>query len=154
MALVVESPNEAYTINNETDHKKVFLAGGITDCPDWQADFIKLMEDVDNVTLYNPRRASFDVKDPDATEVQIVWEHRHLDEADIIIYWFSRGSLNPIVLYELGKYINTDKKILIGMDPEYTRKTDVEVQSKLVGYKDNFYNNIEDLKDALMNIIT
>lgn len=149
MAIVVEAPNEEYSIQNETVNVKVFMAGGITNCPDWQTEFISHFEDIDYITLYNPRRANFDVTDPAASEKQIVWEHRHLDEADVIIYWFSRGSLNPIVLYELGKHINTDKSILIGVDPDYERKYDVEVQSKLVGYQDNFYSSVKDLAEAL-----
>lgn len=150
--IYVEAPNENYSIINETDNLKVFLAGGITNCPDWQKELVDDLDHVRNLTLYNPRRANFDINDPNATEVQIVWEHRHLEEADVIIYWFAKGSLNPIVLYELGKYINTDKKIIIGIDPEYTRENDVKVQSKLVGYKDKFYNNMDDMARAIIEI--
>jgi hypothetical protein len=33
----------------------VFLAGGITGCPDWQAELVRMLADVP-VALLNPRR--------------------------------------------------------------------------------------------------
>ena len=35
-----------------------FIAGGITNCPDWQADIVEMLKDTD-LTLLNPRRADF-----------------------------------------------------------------------------------------------
>jgi len=154
MAIIVEAPNEEYSIQNETLNLKVFVAGGITNCPDWQAEFLEYFKDYDFVTFFNPRRKDFDVTDPKASEKQIVWEHRHLEEADVIIYWFSRGSLNPIVLYELGKYINTNKHILIGIDPEYQRKSDVEVQSALMNYENGYFYTIEVLANELKALLS
>jgi hypothetical protein len=59
-------------------------------------------------------------------------EYEHLQNADIIIFWFSRGSLNPIVLYELGKWGNsTNEQIIIGIDPEYERANDIKIQTML-----------------------
>jgi len=153
VAIIVEAPNEIYSIQNETENLKVFVAGGMSNCPNWQQEFIQEFKNYNYITLFNPRRAEFDTTDPKASEKQIVWEYRHLEEADVIIYWFSRGSLNPIVLYELGKYINTDKKIIIGIDPEYERKSDVEIQSKLTNYKDKFYTTIKDMANAIRSHI-
>jgi len=152
MAYIVEAPNELYSIQNEVENIKVFMAGGITNCPDWQQEFISYFKEYDYVTLFNPRRKDFDISDSCAPEKQIVWEHRHLEEADIIIYWFSSGSLNPIVLYELGKYTGK-KHILIGIDKEYERTFDVEVQSKLMGYDLEFFKSINDLAEALKLVV-
>jgi len=153
MAYIVEAPNELYSIQNEMENIKIFMAGGITNCPDWQQEFISHFDGYDYVTLFNPRRKDFDVADPNASERQIVWEHRHLEEADVIIYWFSRGSLNPIVLYELGKYIGSEKHIFIGIDEEYERKYDVEAQSKLMYYNLSFFDSIQSLAEAVKEII-
>lgn len=138
--IIIEAPNEVYSLENE-HNIKLFLAGGISNCPDWQSEFIADLEryffEIDaqsDVTIFNPRRKDFDITNPNESERQIVWEHRHLEESDVIVYWFSRGSLNPIVLYELGKYINTDKEIIVGIDPEYERKGDVITQCSLLGY--------------------
>jgi hypothetical protein len=45
MAIIIESPNEVYSLEN---HKniKLFLAGGISDCPDWQTDIINELKNV------------------------------------------------------------------------------------------------------------
>lgn len=131
MAIIVTAVNEDLSI--ETIHnKKLFLAGGITNCPDWQQDMISKLKDLDGLTIFNPRRPDFDTTKPEETVKQIVWEFKHLKESDFISFWFSKGSVNPIVLYELGMYGNSsNKNITIGIDPEYTRKQDVMIQTKL-----------------------
>lgn len=54
----------------------VFLAGGITGCPDWQAAVVRMVGDA-NVVLLNPRRENFPMDDPKASLDQILWEHDH-----------------------------------------------------------------------------
>jgi hypothetical protein len=125
---------------NSLRHKnaiKVFIAGGITNCPDWQSTLISVLSKVDfgseyDVVLFNPRRKDFDTSDPNAAAEQITWEYNRLRDADIICFWFSKGSLNPIVLYELGMWGNSrDEPIVIGCDSKYERKQDVIVQTSL-----------------------
>ncbi|MFW6310857.1 MAG: nucleoside 2-deoxyribosyltransferase domain-containing protein [Nanoarchaeota archaeon] len=131
MAIIIEAPNDVYSLENK-ENVKLFLAGGITNCPDWQKEIIKHFEKEKGLTIYNPRREYFDVGDPNASEAQITWEYLKLLESDIILYWFSKGSLNPIVLYELGRWGNSSRKtIFIGIDEGYERKQDVEIQTKL-----------------------
>src|SRR5262245_39813726 len=77
----------------------LFLAGGITGCPDWQAETISLFADLPLVLL-NPRRRDFPINDPSAGPSQIEWEHRHLRRADAVLFWFPRETLCPIALYE------------------------------------------------------
>jgi 5,10-methenyltetrahydromethanopterin hydrogenase len=85
-----------------------------------------------NVSLFNPRRDNFPINDPNASKEQIKWEFDALADADMIIFWFSRGSLNPIVLYELGMWGNSrDIPIVIGIDDGYERRQDVEIQTEL-----------------------
>ena len=131
MTVIIEAPGEL--LNDKG--LKVFLAGGITNCPDWQAEIIEKLKDEEGLILYNPRRANFPMDDPTAVDKQISWEYDKLKDADVIIFWFSRGSLNPIVLYELGMWGNSrpEKKIVIGCDPKYERIQDVEIQSRLAG---------------------
>jgi hypothetical protein len=70
--------------------------------------------------------------DSKEAEKQIVWEYKHLQEADIISFWFDKGSLGPISLYELGKYLHaSNKRGFIGIHPEYKRKQDIEIQTNL-----------------------
>lgn len=118
----------------------VFMAGGITNCPDWQQELKKrlyqelgpLADDpakIRSYTLLNPRRANFPIDDPDAAEEQITWEHMGFQLADIILFWFSEGSLNPIVLFELGKHMH--RNIVVGCHQNYPRIQDVTIQLRL-----------------------
>jgi hypothetical protein len=117
--------NPAFSFNS------IFLAGGITNCPDWQQDMVKLLEDT-NATIFNPRRANFPIEDPNAALEQITWEHKALRDANEILFWFPRETICPIVLYELGAWSKTDKPIYVGVHPDYERRQDVEIQTKLV----------------------
>lgn len=110
----------------------VFLAGGITNCPDWQSDVVSKMADLD-VAILNPRRENFPIHDPSAAEGQIRWEFGALHRADIILFWFpaSPDSVQPIALYELGRYAALGKDLVVGCDHEYGRREDVIVQMAL-----------------------
>jgi hypothetical protein len=153
MAQIIEAVNEVYNIPKLHD-KKLFIAGGITNCPDWQADLIEEIKAFPNLVVYNPRRTNFPMNDPNASEAQIAWEYEHLRDADIIIFWFSRGSLNPIVLYELGRWGNSsDKKIVIGLDPEYERKKDVMVQTLLSRPDTIFVSTIKEMSDEIYKLV-
>lgn len=153
MALIIEAPNEVTSLKDKKN-LKLFLAGGITNCPDWQKIVIEELKDVPYLTIYNPRRANFPIDDPDAAKEQITWEYKHLSDSDIILFWFSRGSLNPIVLYELGKYGTSSKRpIVIGLDPKYERKQDVEIQTKLARPEVKITYSLYDLIDNLIKLI-
>jgi hypothetical protein len=77
------------------------------------------------------------MNDPNAAAEQIRWEYLCLRSCDGILFWFSRGSLNPIVLFEYGKElgrrgaVQPRKKLFVGCDPEYSRKQDVRLQTML-----------------------
>ena len=124
----VEAPAEHTATEGESS---LFLAGGITGGPDWQKEMVEKLKDTD-LTLYNPRRENFPIHDPSAAEKQITWEHEFLRKAEAISFWFFKETICPIVLYELGAWSMTDKPIFVGMDPEYQRRQDVEIQTKLV----------------------
>ena len=111
----------------------LFLIGGISNCPNWQNDIIEQLRVVPDLTIFNPRRDNFDIYDPSMSDEQIEWEFRHLGMSNIFSVWFSRGSINPITLYELGMWVNArpDIPAFIGVDPEYERGYDVFTQTKL-----------------------
>ena len=123
----------------------VFLAGGITSCPDWQQRIRELLEDFPQGTLLNPRRANFPMGDPDAGRIQIKWEFDCLWEStDIFTMWFSNGSIGPICLLEFGAQLSRHKALvdnghkppfaamIVGGDEDYSRRFDVEQQASLV----------------------
>lgn len=110
--------------------KSLFLAGGISDCPDWQGLMVSYLWKED-FTLFNPRRVNFPINDVNAAPQQIKWEFDYLRKADAILFWFPKETLCPIVLYELGAHSMTEKVLFVGVHPEYERKLDIEVQLKL-----------------------
>jgi hypothetical protein len=109
---------------------KLFLAGGITGCPDWQQEMVSLLKET-SLTILNPRRANFPIHDPSAAQEQIEWEHHAFRAADVILFWFPKETLCPIVLYELGAWSMTSKRVFIGVHPEYSRLQDVKIQTAL-----------------------
>lgn len=154
MGLIITAPDEVFNIEN-AHNISLFLAGGITNCPDWQSEMINEFENFP-ITIYNPRRENFPIDDPKASDEQITWEYAHLQTADIISFWFSKGSLNPIVLYELGMWGNSKlhtKKIVIGIDPAYERKNDVIMQSSLANPFFDYFDSIKDMSIAIRTFV-
>ena len=123
----VESPN---THPLRAHDRHLYLAGGITGCPDWQREIVHLLAQTDLV-LFNPRRQHFPIDDPTAAESQIRWEHEHLRLADEILFWFPCETLCPIALYELGAWSMTDVPMYVGVHPDYQRRIDIAIQTKL-----------------------
>lgn len=129
----------------------VFLAGGITGCPDWQKTIRESLADLDEGTLINPRRENFPMGDPKAGLVQIKWEFDMLwDWTDIFTMWFCKETIGPICLYELGAHLARCAvaksgapipfpfaQVVIGFDPDYERAFDVVAQTGLI-LGDNF----------------
>jgi hypothetical protein len=149
MAKVIVAP-EIY--DQKDTEFSLFLGGGITDCPDWQAELIELLKDAPDLVMYNPRRENFPIHDPNASKEQITWEHDYLQEVDILVFWFAKGSLNPIVLYELGRYGNSSERMLfIGMDKEYKRQQDVLIQTELDRPEVEVVYSLEDLSIQILN---
>ena len=115
----------------------MFLAGGITGCEDWQPRLVTLLDDAStgefrNLVVFNPRRENFPIGDPTAAEAQIQWEYEHLSVADMVSFWFAGGdSLQPITMLEFGRWTGQKKPIVVGCDPTYKRRQDVEIQHKL-----------------------
>jgi hypothetical protein len=108
----------------------VFLAGGISGCPEWQSEVMAALADA-GVILLNPRRPDYR-DEPDAARAQIAWEFVHLRRADAILFWFPCETLCPITLFELGAWSMTNKPLLVGTHPGYKRRLDVEAQLALV----------------------
>ena len=122
----VEAPDK-YT----GDLPTVFLAGGITDCPDWQQEAVGILAHTD-LALLNPRRRNFPIHDPLAAFEQIEWEFEALNDADVILFWFAASrSVQPIALYELGRHAVRNTRLIVGADPGYPRRQDVEIQLRL-----------------------
>lgn len=127
---------------------KVFLAGGICKCIQWQDMVIDRFGDeiqIDNSTynelyLLNPRRTDW-IEEPGAAERQIEWEFDMIERSDVFTMYFAGGeSDQPICMYELGRnllrmryeYPTTWKeRIVITCNKDYKRLNDVLTQVRL-----------------------
>jgi hypothetical protein len=126
----------------------LFLAGGITGCPDWQSQVVPLLAE-QPLTLLNPRRTNFPIHDPSASVQQIEWEHRHLHRASAILFWFPCETLCPITLYELGAWSMTSKPLFVGTHSDYRRRLDVVVQTWLARPTIEVASSLEALADQV-----
>ena len=146
---VIVAPNIYIPKGNEIS---VFLAGGITNCSNWQNEIIQCLERLrpddfdDDLIIYNPRRDNFPIHQSSAAEEQIRWEFNKLNQMDIFSMYFCDGeSDQPICMYELGRYIaqmqlrfptDWNRRIIISVEDGYRRINDVIIQTKLVcGYR-------------------
>lgn len=146
--IYIEAPNQLHV---EGDATTVFLAGGIMGCPDWQSEMVDLLSDT-NLVLMNPRRRDFPMDDPTAAQSQIRWEYNHLRLADRILFWFSAATLCPIVLYELGAWSRTNKRLVVGIEPGYQREQDVRIQTSLVRPDVPIVSTLEDLALSIQSL--
>lgn len=111
------------------DNADLFLAGGISNCPDWQTEMAHNLSDLD-ITVFNPRREIY--TDEDSAAKQIAWEHDALQKVTTILFWFPEETLCPITLFELGVFTQRENvDLFVGTHPNYARKFDVVHQLRL-----------------------
>ncbi len=143
MARVLTAPTEW-----EGDGPRaLFVAGGISDCPNWQRMAIDNLADLDIVIL-NPRRPDFPILPEAADELaeeQIEWEYDHLAACQAILFWFPAETLCPIVLFELGRWTTSAKPLFVGTHPDYARRRDVVIQTKLARPDINVVSSVSEL---------
>lgn len=125
------------------DKIDLFLAGGISNCPDWQKEILSYFESTDMV-IANPRR-EFYATDTYAQE-QIAWEYDALHKSVMVSFWFPEETLCPITLFELGVFTQRkDIHLVVGTHPNYGRKLDVVEQLKLARPEVKVVHSLEDL---------
>lgn len=148
---VITAP-EQYKPENY-DEVLCFLAGGITNCPDWQSEVIEFLKNIENngldlsrLVIFNPRRENFPINDPNAAKEQIGWEFAYLNMCNIFsMYFCNSNSDQPICMYELGKNAtairitddNWAQRIIVSVEDGYRRQEDVNIQMELLTYKDS-----------------
>lgn len=146
---------------------KVFLAGGIQKCDEWQARVARNLASSrywgdGKVTLYNPRQSAFDMSDPRAGEKQIRWEYDYLNKMDVFSMFFygPTESDQPICFYELGRYIEVMKRrfprdwwlrIVVTAMRGFRRLEDVVIQTRLATddrVEPNVYDSLQEALDG------
>jgi hypothetical protein len=140
--------------------RSIFLAGGISGCPDWQTPTAEAIANGtdDHVLVMNPRLpGTYDPKDMDTAVPQIKWEYDTLRDADMVLFWFPKETLCPITLLELGKELVRSEltgrgRLVIGTETGYARALDVETQTRLVFPDMPIYNKLSDMIDVIVNL--
>ena len=97
--------------------------------PQLQAQAIQLLADFEGV-IFNPRLAEWP-DDNEEIQRQTVWERNYLGLADLRAFWFPPETDCPITLLEHGFSLGAKLPIVVGCDPAYSRKLDVEIQTRL-----------------------
>jgi len=148
---VITAPNHPTSDELDAFWPTLFVSGGITGAPNWQPEYLDMLKDVDGLA-FNPRRLEFDVRDPNNTVAQIEWEAKYLAFVNAISFWFPKEPLCPITLYELGRWTSAaildepdSTTLFIGVHPEYARRDDVEIQTKLALPEIKLVYSLEDL---------
>jgi hypothetical protein len=129
--------------------RSLFLAGGISNCGNWQNELVAMLSN-ENITILNPRRKKFPTDNPDIDVEQITWEYNHLRKADAVSFWFPDETVCPITLYELGAWSMEKKPLFIGVNPNYVRRRDVEIQTKLVRPEIEIVYSLDKLAEQLI----
>ena len=150
MSIYLEAINTYYPLHG----KSIFLAGGITDCWNWQERVgSELMRSKVFDFVINPRREEFDILDKTQKPIQTKWEYDHLDASTHVMFWFTADTLQPITLFELGKMISTDKTIYVGCDPQYARQLDVVEQLRLSRPDIKVWDSLDNMVDFIISDI-
>ena len=151
---VITAPNVYERRNGDST---VFLAGGITNCPNWQETVIShakfAFSDKESLVILNPRRENFDVSNKRVSEQQIEWEHKMLETCGSVVFWFPKETLCPITLYELGCYTEKKKNLIVGVDPHYGRKLDVTTQTLLRRPELTIYTGFDNFLGAVGKLL-
>jgi hypothetical protein len=140
-----------FTAPDATPEKvDLFLAGGISNCPDWQQETLDTLQKDLDIVVANPRRTIYDDK---ANAVkQIEWEYEALNKAEVVSFWFPHETLCPITLFELGRFSHDKTKpTLVGVHPQYQRKLDIEVQLRLARPEIEIVYSLQDLNTQIVD---
>lgn len=142
----------------EPPFSTIFIAGGISNCPDWQNEAVsKILSETMHFSktplLFNPRRRNFPMDDPTAAKDQIYWEHKYLRVSDAILFWFPKETLCPITLFELGAFSSSRKPLFVGTDVEYKRRQDIIIQMELARPEVIVRSSLDDVVNDCVNFV-
>jgi nucleoside 2-deoxyribosyltransferase len=136
----------------------IFLAGSIEmgKAEPWQERLAAELSGYDCI-LYNPRRTDWDsswVQDPaPGTQFnqQVTWELEHINEADLVVFYFDPNTQSPITLLELGYVLGAGIPTVVCCPDGYFRKGNVVITCDMVGERvfDTFEELVEEVKSIL-----
>ncbi len=98
---------------------------------EWQDKVSESLEEYSG-NILNPRRTEWDssweqsIDNPNFKE-QVTWELDGLDRSQIIFFYLDPNTKSPISLLEIGKYIASDKKLIICVPKGFWRRGNIEI---------------------------
>lgn len=163
MAMVLESPAKlgtyAFTEVHQKNRRALFLAGGITWCPNWQEEAIRHLVET-SLVIFNPRRAGVSWVKEELGRSQMEWEHWALNWVNDILFWFPKPeksfTVQPISFFELGGALEREKlgkvRLFIGVEDGFSRKEDVLIQCELAGHR-LVYSNLQEMCKEIIDTL-
>ena len=129
-------------LNFNDDILRVFLAGSIEmgKAQPWQDALVDECSDLD-VIFYNPRRTDWDTswtQDPTPGtqfHTQVTWELEHIEESDVVVFYFDPKTQSPITLMELGYALGSDLDTIVFCPKDYFRYGNVVITAQQNGTK-------------------
>ena len=146
--MLVKRPTSALSMQEL--RPDIFVAGPISGAEDWQKQAEELLENIEQTEAYddeliiaNPRRAEEIPRVGDIAKKQITWEHRNLQLARVVMFYFVKGS-GIITPLELGKELGRGSPIVLGIDESFDRPFDIETQAHLEQPKLPIYRTLDE----------
>jgi len=139
----------------------VFLAGSIEQdrAEPWQNRVIETLKHL-KVAVFNPRRETWNASAEQSIEnpdfyAQVTWELDHIEDADVMFFYFQPDTLSPISMAELGFVLGLSsfrdvlpaQKIIVVCPRGFWRRGNVEIMCERAGAE--FF---EDLTDGLNSL--
>jgi len=152
MANVIKAPNLMSV--NDVFNYTIFLAGSIEmgKAVDWQTQLVEQLAPFSDVTLFNPRRDDWDsswkqsIDDPQFLE-QVEWELDHIENSDLVVFYFDPATKSPISLLELGIVCASKKDAIVCCPPDFYRKGNVDITCSK-----HFVDVVETLEELVAEI--
>lgn len=156
--MVVYPPNNAFL---HQAAPMVFLAGSIEmgKARHWQQEMEAFFEtNYPHMIVANPRRDNWDSSWEQSIQhslfsEQVNWELDHLEQSQVVVFYFDETTKSPVTLLELGKILeHTDtKKVFVCCPYGFWRKGNVDI----VCSRKNVvvYDDINALKQGILERI-
>ena len=148
----VKAP-QAYDANAKYS---IFLAGAIDQgkAEDWQKKVADALRNYD-VLILNPRRDDWDdsweqsIDNPQFKE-QVTWELQAQENADMVIFVFTKDSKAPITFLEFGLF-GPDKDSMVCAEEGFYRQGNLDVVAER--YNIPIYHNLDEMIADLQSVL-
>jgi hypothetical protein len=134
----------------------IFLAGAIDmgQAEDWQAKVARSLDDLD-VQVLNPRRDDWDssweqTKDDPQFRQQVEWEIKAQEDADLVLFVFTKDSKAPITFFEFGVF-GTSKDAIVCAEDGFYRQGNLDIYCE--HWDVPIYHNLDEMIADLHSIL-